>query len=246
MTRAGDKTVAFEMSTGGNFGIVTTNLPNGSVFSVPDPTAAPAAVNTSAQEQMPAWSPDDLKLGFVRTASGRRRLALFDATPGIQAVINTPVDIGPEAPTPQTRSFQDVWGGISLADEPASTTPTPTCGLSCLVALRNSGVGSVVLRPSLSSATTVGIFVVRVTGKRKLLGRTVPRIRVVGRVPLGRARKGANRFNWNGRVEGKRLKPGRYLLTYRTLKGKRLLATSGSVAFRVTKSGDFKNVRRQR
>ena len=177
MTRAGDHTVAFAMSTSGNFGIHTTNLPNGSLFTVPDPTAAPAAINTSAPEQMPAWSPDDLKLGFVRTASGRRRLAVFDATPGIQAVINTPVDIGPEAPTPQTRSFQDVWGGISLADAPAAATPTPLCDPGCLASLRNATRASVVLRPNLSAVSSIGIFVVRVTGKRKLLGRTVPRIR---------------------------------------------------------------------
>ena len=37
-----------------------------------------------------------------------------------------------------------------------------------------------------------------------------------------------------------------YLLTYRTLKGQRLLTTSGSIAFRVTRSGDFRNARRQR
>ena len=63
--------------------------------------------------------------------------------------------------------------------------------------------------------TAIGIFVVRVTGKRKLLGRTAPRLRVVGKVPLGPAKKGRNRKRWNGMVDGKRLRPGTYLLTYR-------------------------------
>ena len=72
-----------------------------------------------------------------------------------------------------------------------------------------------VLTPTVSTTTrtqTIGIFVVRVTGKRKLLGRTVPRIKQVGRVPLGATRKGRNTFRWNGKVNGKRLKRGTYLL----------------------------------
>ena len=78
-----------------------------------------------------------------------------------------------------------------------------------------------VLNPTVSTTTktqTIGIFVVRVTGKRKLLGRTVPRIRQIGRVPLGKTRKGRNSFRWNGKVNGKRLKRGTYLLTYRALR----------------------------
>ena len=41
-------------------------------------------------------------------------------------------------------------------------------------------------------------------------------------MPLGPAHKGTNRFRWNRKVAGKRLKRGNYLLTYRTLKGKRV------------------------
>lgn len=248
MPRTGDFTVAFAMAAAGNFDIQTTTVPKGTgVFSVPQPTAAPAAINTGAAEQMPAWSPDDLKIGFVRTTGGRRKLGVFNATPGIQAVLNTPVDIGAEAPTPQTRSFQSVWGGMSLAETSESVAPVINCGTSCLSSLKRAATGTpILLKPKLSLGSTVGIFVVRVLGKRKLLGRTVPRIRVVGRVPLGRARKGANRFRWDGKVDGKRLKRGTYLLTYRSLRGESITSTSGSIRFTVDRSGKIRNVRRQR
>ena len=122
--------------------------------------------------------------------------------------------------------------------------PGVTCTSGCLLSLANSNLSqSVSLTPRLSSVTNVGIFVARVTGTRKLLGRTTPRIRVVGRVPLGRTRKGANRFRWNGKVNGKRLAAGTYLLTYRTLKGRRVLSLSRSIRFTVSRSGRVSGVR---
>ena len=51
-----------------------------------------------------------------------------------------------------------------------------------------------------------------------MLGVEQPKIKVVGRVPLGKAKQGRNRFRWDGKVAGKRLKPGKYLLTYRLLR----------------------------
>jgi hypothetical protein len=88
--------------------------------------------------------------------------------------------------------------------------------------------------------------VVRVTGKRKLLGRTVPKIKQVGRVPLGKTRKGRNLFRWDGKVNGKRLKRGTYLLTFRALRRERVVSTSGSVRFTVTKNGQIRRPKRQR
>ena len=96
----------------------------------------------------------------------------------------------------------------------------------------------------MSTTTKIGIFVVRVTGKRKLLGRTVPRIMVVGRVPLGTARKGRRaHFGWNLRVDGRKLRDGRYLLTYRALKGERITALSNSIRINV-KDGRVVRARR--
>ena len=200
---------------------------------------------------MPAWSPDGIQLGFVRTKGTRRNLLVFDATPGIQNSLNAPIDIGPDAPTPQTRVFQSTWGGLSLALLSSLDVPAVSCIRLCLRVLVNSNLlQPISLQPRLSSTKkgqTVGIFVVRVTGKRrKLLGRTAPRIRLVGRVPLGRTRKGVNRFRWNGRVNGRRLTRGTYLLTYRALRKKRILSISDSIRLKVTKSGKIVNVRRQR
>ena len=112
-----------------------------------------------------------------------------------------------------------------------STTSRRACRPSST--RRSTSVSKVVLSPTVSTTTktqTIGIFVVRVIGKRELMGRTVPRIRQVGRVPLGATRKGRNTFRWNGKVNGKRLKRGTYLLTYRALRGARIVSTSGSSA----------------
>jgi hypothetical protein len=241
--RVGDNYLAFDQATANDVAIETIGFANET-----QPTPAPPAINTSAPERMPAWSPDDLKLGFVRTSGDRRTLAVFDATPGLQAVVLTPVDLGPDAPTPQTRAYQSVWGGISIANAAAGDAPAVTCTGSCVRALRGS-LSTAILKPKLSLSTkgqSVGIFVARVTGTRKLLGRTTPRISVVGRVPLGPTRKGANRFRWNGKVNGRRLKRGTYLLTYRALKKGRVLNTSGSIRFKVTKAGKITSARPQR
>ena len=197
---------------------------------------------------MPAWSPGGLQLGFVRTTGGRRVLPVFDLTPGLQAILNPPIDLGADAPTPQTRAFQSSWGGLSIAESSALDIPVVTCTTTCLQSLQTS-LTKVVLNPTVSTTTpkqTIGIFVVRVTGKRTLLGRTVPRIKQIGRVPLGATRKGRNTFRWNGKVNGKRLKRGSYLLTYRALRGARIVSTSGSVRFTVTGRGRIRGVKRVR
>jgi hypothetical protein len=240
MARVGDNYIALDLANGPDVDIQTLSFPGETAL-----TPAPPAINTAAPERMPAWSPDSLKLGFVRSATGRRALGLFDATPGIQTVINPPVDIGAEAPTPQTRDYQSVWGGTSLADA-GQGVPLVTCTTQCTRPLAASTVSTVVLKPKVSLPSAIGIFVVRVTGTRRLLGHRVPRIRAVGRVPLGKTRKGVNRFRWNGKVAGHRLRRGTYLLTYRTLRRNRVTNTSGSIRFTVARSGDIRGVRRVR
>jgi hypothetical protein len=63
-------------------------------------------------------------------------------------------------------------------------------------------------------------------------------------VPLGRTRKGRNSFRWNGKVNGKRLKRGTYLLTYRALRGERVVSTSGSIRFKISRQGRIRGVKR--
>jgi hypothetical protein len=217
------------------------------VFPGEDLAVAPTPITTDDAERDPAWSPDGISLGFIRTSGGQRRLGVFNATPGIQTIVNPLVSLGAEAPSPQTRAYQEVWGGLSLADAPPSSTPVIGCGSGCVSQLQRATSGStVILSPTLSTRSLIGIFVARVVGKRTLLGRSAPRLRVVGRVPLGRAKKGRNRKRWNVRVNGKRLRPGTYLLTYRSLKGKRVTNTSASIRLRVGKGGKIRRARRER
>jgi hypothetical protein len=212
-----------------------------------DLAPAPAPITTADAERHPAWSPDDLNLGFVRTSGGQRKLGVFNATPGIQGIVNPLASLGAEAPTPQTRAYQEIWGGLSIANGPPRSAPVIGCNQTCLAQLQRTSSGStVILRPSLSTRSAIGIFIARVTGKRKLLGRTVPRVREVGKVPLGLRKKGRNRIRWNGRVRGKRLRPGTYLLTYRSLRGSRITNTSDSIRLRVGKGGKIRRATRQR
>src|SRR3954471_1194058 len=224
--RRGDRYVALDKATGSDADIQTISFPSETAL-----TPAPSPITTADPERMPAWSPGGLQLGFMRTTGGRRKLGVFDLTPGLQTILNPPLDLGADAPTPQTRAFQSSWGGLSIAESSALDVPAVTCTTTCLQSLQTS-LTKVVLTPTVSTTTrtqTIGIFVVRVTGKRKLLGRTVPRIKQVGRVPLGKTRKGRNLFRWDGKVNGRRLKPGTYLLTFRALRRERVVSTSGSV-----------------
>ena len=66
---------------------------------------------------------------------------------------------------------------------------------------------------------------------------------MVGKFPLGTAKRGRNRLRWNGRINGKSLRRGTYLLTYRTLRGKRITNTSGSIRFKIAKGGKVRQVR---
>ena len=244
--RPADETLALHHATGSEADIKTFKM-LGTGSSV-EPTTAPAPITTTDAERMPAWSPDSLRLGFVRTTSAGRRLGVFDLTPGIQALLNTPVDIGAQAPTPQLRAYQDAWGGLSLAPLPRTSTPQISCDATCLSRLQSSTT-TTTLSPKTTSpllSTSIGIFVVRVTGKRTLLGAKVPRIKVVGRVPLGKLRKGRSTFRWPSKVDGKRLKPGTYLLTFRSLRRDRILSTSGSVRFKITRDGRVAKVKRER
>jgi hypothetical protein len=230
-----------DQTTAGDADIKTLSFPAETSL-----TPTPAPITTAASERMPAWSPGGLQLAFVRTTGASRQLAIFDLTPGLQTIVNPPIDIGADAPSPQTRAFQSSWGGLSLAESSALDVPVVTCGSSCVKSLQTS-LGGVPLKPVVTKTTkgqSIGIFVVRVTGRRKLLGLTVPRIKQVGRVPLGKTRKGRNLFRWNGKVNGRRLKRGTYLLTFRALRRERVVSTSGSVRFTVTKDGRIRGARR--
>ncbi|MGE0027747.1 MAG: hypothetical protein AB7O78_19895 [Thermoleophilia bacterium] len=103
-------------------------------------------------------------------------------------------------------------------------------GCACTVTVSN---GHATVRGRLNRRSPVGILVQRITGRRRVHGRTVLRLETVGRVPFGSHHKGALNVPWNLRVNGHRLPPGRYLITLRALKGANPVATARPVQIRI-------------
>ncbi len=163
----------------------------------------PSVVNAQgADEQMPAFSPDGRYLAFIRAANGQRRLFVFDTS--TQMLLDT---LGVQLDPPSTSAgltSQRSFDGLELRQGAA---------VFAISSILPTGLIRVQLRlPSL-----IGIVVQRVVGRRKLLGRTVPKLRFVGRVPLGNFRKGGSKLHWDLRVNGRKLPPGRYHVTPRSL-----------------------------
>jgi hypothetical protein len=239
--RSGDGHVAVAMTFSAPLGlqvrgadIWSAQIPGDAV-----PRRAPDAINTRADERMPAWTPDGAGLVFVRTTprpaalplgaafTPRRTLLRYDLTPGVQALVGPPLDLGPVAPTPELQRFQETYGGISVAEvrEPAR------------VRVDLSGLAPRVSGPIPGGARLDGL-VVRAGAPRTVLGRRLPRVVPVGRVALGAARRERRGRAWDGRVRGDALSPGRYLLTVRlrTTAG-RVLASAPAIPFRVGRDG---------
>jgi hypothetical protein len=72
---------------------------------------------------------------------------------------------------------------------------------------------------TLSQNSTAGLLVQRIVGRQNLLGRTAPRLRDAGRVPLGTFSRGRHNIRWGFTVGGRDLQPGCYLVTFRALTG---------------------------
>jgi hypothetical protein len=154
----------------------------------------PPIVDSSANETRPAFTSDGRYVGFVRDESGgHERLFIWDTQ--TQTMLNGGVDLGAVATTDS--------GNLSLFEKPVFR----------ITRLPNLGTVSF----SLLDPSNVGILVQRVVGHHQLLGRSVPTLRRVGRVPFGRFRAGSRKVRWDLRVNGKRLAPGTYQVTVRAL-----------------------------
>jgi hypothetical protein len=172
-------------------------------------TSLPALVNAPGNfyETHPAFTPDDRYLGFVRFDARsdvlHDRLFVFDTQ--TQTLLNpTGIDLG------RFETFDLGFGFTVLMRGGLSLRESPVFSSAILSNIGRLNVG--VLQP-----TGVGLLVQRIVGRHKLLGKTVPRLRTVGRVPLGFHRRGHFRVRWNHRVAGRRLAPGRYLVTVRAV-----------------------------
>ena len=168
----------------------------GNVNTVDDsePVKLPAIVSSTQDESRPTFTSDGRYVVFVRHVDGRDRLFAWDSQ--TQTLVNaTGVNLGQIA-------VHDL-GNVSVY--------TKTI-LDSSKVLSN---GTVTFDPTVS--TGIGILVQRVVGKRRLFGRAVPKLKLIGRVPFGKFSKRPGRVRWDLRVEGKRLKPGRYQVTVRAV-----------------------------
>jgi hypothetical protein len=158
------------------------------------PSLLPAVVNTPLDESQPAVTTDGRYVAFIRHGTdGHDRLFLWDTD--TQLLLNPAgVDLG-------TLTSRDV-GNVSLY------TKNVFAGTHLMI--DRAAV-------TLAASAGVGILVQRIVGRHMVLGRREFRLRKVGRIPLGQFRKGHHVIPWKLRINGRRPRPGRYLLTLRAL-----------------------------
>jgi hypothetical protein len=107
--------------------------------------------------------------------------------------------------------------------------------LGCQGAVTVSG-GQAIVGARLGRRAPVGILVQRIVRQRRVHDRIVRTLRPVGRVPFGEHAKGPLRARWNLRVSGRRLTPGRYLVTLRAFSAtgrRRVVARADPVVVRI-------------
>lgn len=164
-------------------------------------TALPPLVNKPNQVTThPAFSRDGRYLAFMRFTTGTPQLTnpdLFVWDRLTQLLLN-PDGVCCVREGPARRE-----SGIVLEVTPVFLT---------------AGLAPGVVTFSLATASQVGIIVQRIVGTTRVLGRRAPKLRMVGRVPLGTFKKDRkHRVRWDRTVGGRRLPPGRYLVTLRSV-----------------------------
>ena len=175
-----------------------------------DPTRAasasdgllPPLVDSPVDESRPAFTSDARYLGFVRHGfDNHDRLCVFDTQ--TQTLLNSNgVDLG-LLPSSGIGGSAARNGNLALRQQ--------------AVLAKTSVTSSGTVSAQLLAPTGVGIFVQRIVGHHELLGKTVPKLRAVGGVPFGQHAAGLFRTRWDHKVDGRRLKPGRYLVTVRAV-----------------------------
>ncbi len=163
------------------------------------PTRVLGGVSTSADESQPALTADGRYLAFVRGGTGAANDRLFVWDSQTQTLLNSNgVDLG----------LQDTSSRCSSL----SLYTRAVIGSSVI-----SGVGNV--NVTLRLASSIGIFVQRIVGKTRVLGRKAYELEAVGRFPLGMYGEGNVFTHWEFEVDGEPLAPGKYLVTVRAVEG---------------------------
>ena len=138
------------------------------------------------------------------------------------AAVNAPFFLFTTADRPQRLFSQAIVGGISCALFPG-----------CTVRVTASGTGAVI-SSRLGQDDTVGILVERIVRFARVHGKQVPVLKLVGRVPLGKHRRGGVRIRWNLKVNGHKLGRGKYQIILRGFdRHLNLLGTTKPVIFTV-------------
>lgn len=166
------------------------------------------------EERAPKTSPDGRYIAWIEQGA-EQRIRVWDRL--FQGYVNAGVPIG-------SRKVQS-WA--------LGQTDAPVIVSFQLPTTLNAVTQATTLRAQLDQPVSVGILVKRVAGTRKLFGQRVPRLVSVGRVPLGRQKRGRVKIPWTGRVGGKRLRPGLYQITLRALRGSRVIELSKPRTVRV-------------
>jgi hypothetical protein len=160
----------------------------------------PSDVNTALDESRAGFTSDGRYLGFIRHgADGHDVLVVWDTT--TQTTLSS-TDLGAVDPGVYPGGLDRSEGSVSLYEQPLFSPGVHCCQTIIFVS---------------SQSTAAGLLIERVTGDYKLFGRTGPRLRVVGRFPLGKFGKGRHTTHWDFTVAGHQLPPGEYYVTLRAI-----------------------------
>jgi hypothetical protein len=121
------------------------------------------------------------------------------------AAVNAPFATFTTAGQPQRLFSQAVIGGPNGA-------LFPGCKLAVVPTDDGADIDS-----TLNSGQTVGILVQRIVGSKRVHGVKVPVLRPVGRVPLGHHHSGHVKIHWDLKVNGHRLRKGKYQIVLRSI-----------------------------
>jgi hypothetical protein len=149
--------------------------------------------NSTHDQTRPAFTPDGRYVGFIRNLDD-----LFGFVKVWDSETQTLIASLGVAITP------DDSGSLSLYERPILT-------------LANIDLTAGLVNFRISVPANIGILVQRVTGHRKLFGRTAPKLGKARRVPLGSFKHGKGHAHWNLKVGGRALHRGTYQVTVRAL-----------------------------
>jgi hypothetical protein len=167
-------------------------------------TRLPTPVNVGGSLAMePTLSSDGRYLAFVRrsTSDGTEQLFVWDSQTQLLIDPNG-INLGRLVDSARA-NFLAMHGNIALDTRP-------------VLKVTSINVNGLIIF-QLLSASNIGIIVEKVVGTTRVFGKRVPKLRFLGRVPLGHFKRGRGSIRWDRTVNGSKLGRGRYLVTVRSV-----------------------------